>query len=93
MTPIKYDGEVQDGGRQAVRELNAPASTSLLDDRDARPGSKFADADLIGFPVRVTVGDRGLKDGKAEVKLRSSAEPEMVDLGSVIERVRSLLAG
>jgi len=92
VTPIKYDGEVKAAADQLYEQLNAAGIDTLLDDRDARPGFKFADADLIGFPVRVTVGDRGLKDGKVEVKLRTAAEPEMVDLAGVIDRVRALLA-
>ena len=52
----------------------------LLDDRDERPGVKFADADLIGIPHRVTIGERGLKEGSLEYKHRatgeSAAEPE-----------------
>ncbi len=92
VTPIKYDGEVRAAADQLYDALNAAGIDALLDDRDARPGSKFADADLIGFPVRVTIGDRGLKDGKVEVKRRSAAEPEMVDLANVIDRVRALLA-
>ncbi len=92
VTPIKYDGEVKTAADQLYAELNAAGIDTLLDDRDARPGFKFADADLIGFPVRVTIGDRGLKDGKVEVKLRSNADPEMVDVAGVIDRVRSMLA-
>ena len=92
VTPIRYDGEVRAAADRMYAQLNEAGIDALLDDRDARPGFKFADADLIGFPVRVTVGDRGLKDGKVEVKLRSAAEPEMVDLAGVVGRVRALLA-
>ena len=93
VTPIKYEGEVKAAADQLYAQLNGAGIDTLLDDRDARPGFKFADADLIGFPVRVTIGDRGLKDGKVEVKLRSAAEPEMVDVAGVVDRVRALLAG
>jgi prolyl-tRNA synthetase len=93
VTPIKYDGEVRAAADRLYDQLNGAGIDTLLDDRDARPGFKFADADLIGFPVRVTVGDRGLKDGKVEVKQRSAAAPEMVDVAAVVDRVRALLAG
>jgi prolyl-tRNA synthetase len=43
----------------------------LLDDRDARPGEKFADADLLGCPLRVTVGKKSLDDGSVDVRRRS----------------------
>jgi prolyl-tRNA synthetase len=50
----------------------------LIDDRDERAGVKFTDADLLGVPVRVTVGLRGVKNGQVEIKLR--AESESVDV-------------
>ena len=52
-----------------------PGSTSV-DDRDQRPGVKFKDADLIGIPLRVVVGERGLKDGKIEIKWRQRGRGE-----------------
>ncbi len=92
ITPIKYDGEVKAAADKLHDELNAAGIDTLLDDRDARPGFKFADADLIGIPVRLTVGDRGLKEGKIELKRRKAAEPEMVAAGDVMGAVREALA-
>jgi prolyl-tRNA synthetase len=46
----------------------------LLDDRDERPGVMFADLELIGIPHRLTIGDRGLKDGKVEYQARTDTE-------------------
>ncbi len=91
VTPIKYDGEMKDAADSIYAKLNAIGIDTILDDRDQRPGAKFADADLIGFPVRVTVGDRGLKEGVIEVKARKAAEAEMVKLDDVIARVQELL--
>ena len=91
ITPIKYEGEMKAAADKLHDELNAAGVDSLLDDRDARPGSKFADADLIGFPIRITVGDRGLKEGKIEVKRRSEAEAKMIATDQVIAHVRGLL--
>jgi prolyl-tRNA synthetase len=93
VTPIKYDGEVRAAADRLYDQLNAAGIDTILDDRDQRPGFKFADADLIGFPVRVTVGDRGLKDGKVEIKKRTAKEAETVPLDEVIDVVRKLLAG
>ena len=50
----------------------------LVDDRDQRPGFKFKDADLIGIPLRVVVGERGLKEGKVEIKWRDQSEAKTV---------------
>ena len=54
-------------------ELTAAGFDVLLDDRDDRPGVMFADAELIGIPHRVTVGERGLKDGVIEYQPRRAA--------------------
>ncbi len=91
VTPIKYDGEVKAAADRLHDELNAAGIDTLLDDRDARPGFKFADADLIGFPIRINVGDRGLKEGNVEIKRRTEAEARLVPVGQVIETVRSML--
>jgi len=93
ITPVKYDGQSQIVADKLHDELNAAGIDTILDDRDARPGFKFADADLIGFPVRITIGDRGLKEEKAEVKRRTAVEAEMVPLQGLVEKVRTILAG
>jgi len=62
----------------------------LYDDRDERPGVKFNDADLIGLPIRVVIGDKSLKEGKVELKARSEERVEMVDIDSAVEAVRRL---
>lgn len=93
ITPIKYDGEVKAAADNLYAQLRDAGFDVLLDDRDARPGVKFADADLIGIPVRINVGDRGLKEGKVELKPRRSPEAEMVALDDIIARVRDVLAG
>jgi prolyl-tRNA synthetase len=91
ITPIKYDGEVKQVADQLHDRLNAAGIDTLLDDRDARPGFKFADADLVGFPVRINVGDRGLKEGKVELKKRSEADATMVSLDQLEQAVRDAL--
>jgi prolyl-tRNA synthetase len=93
LTPIKYDGEVKTATDRLYQELNAAGIDTLLDDRDQRPGVKFNDADLIGIPIRVNIGDRGLKEGKVELKKRTAAEAEMVAIESVIARIGEMLKG
>ena len=63
---------------QLYRELATYGLDVLLDDRDQRPGVKFKDADLVGIPLRVVIGGRSLKEGKLEVKWRTSAEPSLI---------------
>ena len=61
----------------------------LLDDRDATPGVKFNDADLIGLPLRLTVGARSLRQGGAELKARDSEESRIVPLDEVVPTLRA----
>ncbi len=69
----------------------------LLDDRDARPGVKFNDADLIGLPVRVTVGSRGLSEGVVEVQARRTGEiqkvPPQQAPSTVVQLIGDFIAG
>jgi prolyl-tRNA synthetase len=64
----------------------------LMDDRNERPGVKFKDADLIGIPVRVTVGPKGLAQGEVEVKYRQDGREERWPLGQVVEKMKAYLA-
>jgi prolyl-tRNA synthetase len=69
---------------QAAEALSAAGFDVLLDDRDMRAGEKFADADLIGCPVRITAGKKSLEDGKVDVKDRATGEEQrlaVADLG------------
>ncbi len=74
-------------------DLAAAGYDVLLDDRDLRPGPKFKDAELVGVPLRVTLGERNLKDGNAEVYYRLEDRNEIVPLGNVVEVVRGYYAG
>jgi len=67
-------------GRQAAEALSAGGADVLLDDRALRPGEKFADADLIGLPTRVTAGKKSLEDGAVDVKDRSTGAERRVSL-------------
>ncbi len=72
-------------------ELQAAGFSVLLDDRDRRPGEKFADADLIGCPVRITVGKKALEDGQVDLLVRRDRAEERVAAGHVASRVATLL--
>jgi prolyl-tRNA synthetase len=74
-------------------ELLAAGIDAILDDRDERPGSMFADWELIGIPHRVVVGERGLKEGKLEYKGRSDAEATMVAVGEMTAFLKQKLCG
>jgi prolyl-tRNA synthetase len=70
-------------GAQAAQALSDAGHDVLLDDRNLRPGEKFADADLIGIPLRVTVGKKTLEDGAVDVRERASGEERRVPLGEL----------
>ena len=63
----------------------------LFDDRDERPGVKFKDNDLIGIPLRVVVGSKGLAEGKVEVKIRSTGEVKSLLFEDVVSFVKQLI--
>jgi prolyl-tRNA synthetase len=78
---------VEQQAEEAARLLDEAGAEVLLDDRDARAGEKFADADLIGIPLRVTVGKKTAEDGAVDVRDRKVGEERRVplpELGSVI---------
>lgn len=65
----------------------------LYDDRDVRAGVKFKDSDLVGMPVRLTIGSRGAREGNVEVKLRDREERSTVSLASAVDVVRDVVVG
>jgi prolyl-tRNA synthetase len=73
--------------------LEESGRSVLLDDRDERPGEKFADADLIGCPVRLTVGKKTLEDGRVDLLVREGRAEERVPAGEIPVRVGGLLDG
>jgi prolyl-tRNA synthetase len=77
--------EVEALATAVAEELSAAGHDVLLDDRDARPGEKFADADLLGCPARVTVGRKSLEDGAVDLRRRSDGADARVDRASVID--------
>ena len=82
------DEEILTRAEQLATELDALGLDVLLDDRTARPGEKFADADLIGAPIRITVGKKTLEDGAVDV--RAGGDDERVPLAEVPTRVEAL---
>lgn len=64
------DSEAMNLAEQIYSELTARGLDVILDDRDERPGVKFKDADLVGFPIRVGIGEKSLAKGEVEIKLR-----------------------
>ena len=91
IAPIGYrkSAEVKAVADRLHDELQAAGIDVLLDDRDERPGVMFADLELIGVPYRVTIGDRGLKEGKLEIQARTDTAPTVVELQSAADHLKS----
>ncbi len=85
--PIGYDKSeaVSAATNMIYADLNAAGIEAMLDDRSERPGVMFAEADLMGIPHRLVIGERGLADGTVEYKGRTDAEAQMVSLNNVVE--------
>lgn len=82
--PVKAsDPAAMEAAEKITAGLQAAGCDVILDDRDERPGVKFKDADLIGFPVRVTIG-KGLADGNVEIKWRWDSESTLVSVDDVV---------
>ena len=89
IVPIKYSGAMKDAADKLYNELKAAGIEVLLDDRNERPGVKFNDMDLIGFPIRITVGDKNLPN--VEVKRREADSAELIPLDNAAETVAKMV--
>ena len=85
---INKDGE--EYANKVYDELNNLGITVMLDDRDERPGIKFKDMDLIGIPIRVTIG-KSFNDGKVEIKLRNEKDFKETNKDELIEELKKLV--
>ena len=74
-------------GERAAAAFDEAGLDVLLDDRDLRPGEKFADADLIGIPTRVTAGKKSLEDGAVDVRDRATGEERRVNVAELGKEV------
>ncbi|MEE8451579.1 MAG: proline--tRNA ligase [Thermoguttaceae bacterium] len=92
LTPMKVTDEATMTEAQRLHdELSAAGIEVLMDDRDVRAGVKFKDADLIGIPLRVVIGPRGMKEGKLEIKWRWEKDAQMIELEGSVETLVELI--
>ena len=80
-----------ENAEKIYKELEAAGVEVLLDDRNERAGFKFKDSDLLGIPMRITVG-KDIVDGKVEFKLRKEADKEIISVDEVLDRVKAEFA-
>ncbi|MFN0316589.1 MAG: proline--tRNA ligase [Burkholderiales bacterium] len=91
IAPIGYtrSAEVKKVADRLYDELTQAGHDVLLDDRDERPGVMFAELELIGIPHRITVGDRGLKQGQVEYQARRETRAQPVELSQAVEFLKA----
>ncbi len=88
-----HDSAVVEAAEKTYKVLLDQGIDVFLDDRDERAGVKFKDADLVGIPVRVTVGSRGVKEGQMEIKLRFESESLIVPIGEAAAIIEEKVKG
>ncbi|RYX97031.1 MAG: proline--tRNA ligase [Comamonadaceae bacterium] len=93
LCPISPDrfADVKAASDKLYAELVAAGIDVILDDRNERPGAMFADWELIGVPHRVTIGDRGLKEGQLEYQHRRDAESSKIDVAGALDFIKGKL--
>lgn len=93
VVPVSHKDERQMNlAEQLYRELLAVGVEAILDERPERPGVKFKDADLIGYPLRITIGNKAVETGQVEVRRRSTGETALVPADGVTAYVHEILA-
>jgi len=88
---LQKSARVREVADRLYNELTASGLEVLYDDRDARPGVKFADAELLGIPHRLVVGDRGLEAGKLEYRCRRDSESTEFPADQAVDFIKSRL--
>jgi prolyl-tRNA synthetase len=93
LLPINYlDERIRAAADRLYDELKERKVDVLLDDRDERPGVKFKDADLIGVPLRITLGAKGLDKGCIEMRRRRDGVTEEVPVAEAADKIRATIA-
>jgi len=92
IVPVKWsDDRMRTAAEDLYTELQHAGVETILDDRDERPGVKFKDADLLGTPLRVTIGGKGLDRGCYELKRRSESESTDLPIDAAVEQLRTII--
>jgi prolyl-tRNA synthetase len=93
LLPINYkDSSIREAADTLYASLQEIGVDVLLDDRDERPGVKFKDADLVGIPLRLTIGPKTLDKGRIELRRRREGQTEEVAVGEAINKINSIIS-
>lgn len=91
ITPAAISEDVMGAAETIYKQLLELGVEVLLDDRDLRAGVKFKDADLLGIPVRITIGPKTLAEGKVELKLRRDKDKQLIDTANAVDYTANLV--
>jgi prolyl-tRNA synthetase len=91
ITTAAVSEDVTGAAEKIYKELQAKGIEVLYDDRDLRAGVKFKDADLLGIPIRLTIGPKTLAEGKVELKLRREKDKKLIDLAAAADTAAALV--
>ncbi|HDQ04899.1 MAG TPA: proline--tRNA ligase [Deltaproteobacteria bacterium] len=93
ITPVNInDKNISDAAEKIYRQMLAEKVEVIFDDRDERAGVKFNDADLIGIPLRMVVGQKNLVQNKVELKVRKTAENKLIDIDKITDEVKKYVS-
>jgi prolyl-tRNA synthetase len=91
LTTVGADQPIVDAAEKLYANLTRLGVEVLYDDRDLRPGVKFKDADLLGIPIRATIGKKALDQGKIELKLRSEKQNTLIDIAAAADSIAEMV--
>ncbi len=91
ITPVSQDAAIDKAAEKIHDQLTQAGVECLWDDRDVRGGVKFKDADLLGIPVRITIGKKSIADGSVEIKLRAESDSSKVAVDQAAEKVIAIV--
>jgi prolyl-tRNA synthetase len=92
ITPVNVnEKDVMDTAENLYNSMLADGLDVIFDDRDERAGVKFKDADLIGIPLRVTIGRKNLAQGNVELKIRKTGENQISSLQDIVQRIKQMI--
>jgi prolyl-tRNA synthetase len=91
ITPAGVTDEITQAAEKIYKQLLDKGVEVLIDDRDVRGGVKFKDADILGIPIRVTLGKNSVAQGKAEMKLRRESENVLIDIDATADKVVEMI--
>jgi prolyl-tRNA synthetase len=93
LLPVNIKSDlIRNKAEQLYLDLQKEGVEILYDDREETPGVKFKDADLIGIPLRITLGEKNLKNGQVEIKVRKTGEVTLVKEEEVLSKIKEMIA-